>query len=153
MAILRYNYDPFNGIWRDLNPLQKEMNRLFDYYFNKGNVSASSSGSVYPPVNIFEDSNNQYVTAELPGVDPKDIDIQVEGDSLVIKGERKIDKETTEGGYHRKERVGGTFNKKIHLPTRIASDKVTADISNGVLTISLPKAEEAKPRCIQIKAS
>ncbi len=137
--------------WGHFNPLQNEMNQFFENFFGRGYLTPLRS--VFPPVNIYEDSENLYLTAELPGMEAKDIEIHAESDSIQLKGERKIESEGEKVCYHRRERESGSFNKKITLQTRIATDKVTAAVNDGVLKITLPKAEEAKPRKVEIKVS
>ena len=149
MVLLRWR-DPFERTaLSELNRLQEEMNMLFDRFF--GPRSLLSGAGVFPAVNVAEDNDNVYVTAEMPGIDPKDIDLTVEEDSVVIKGERKLEEEGEGISYHRREREGGSFNRTITLPTRIVAEKASAEVRNGVLTLTLPKAEEAKPKKIEIK--
>jgi len=110
-------------------------------------------GRVYPAVNISEDGKNCYIRAELPGVNSEDLDVSFVDGSLVIRGERKIAPEKAGMSYHRRERQEGTFRRIISMPERVDPDKVSARLQNGVLTVTLPKAEEAKPRKISVKAS
>jgi HSP20 family protein len=132
----------------EFGKLQREMTRLWDQYSQE----ASSEGTgVFPLVNVWEDHDNFYVSAEIPGVDDKDLDITVASDSLTIKGERTI--ETEEGvSYHRRERSAGKFSRVIALNNRINPDKVEAKLTDGVLTVTIAKAEETKPKQITIKA-
>ena len=149
MVLLRWR-DPFERTaLSELNRLQEEMNMLFDRFF--GRRSVFSTPGVFPAVNVAEDDDNLYITAEMPGIDPSDIDLTVEEDSVVIKGERKLEDEGEDISYHRREREGGSFSRTITLPTRIVADKATAKVKNGVLILTLPKAEEAKPKKIEIK--
>ncbi|RLB78104.1 MAG: Hsp20/alpha crystallin family protein [Deltaproteobacteria bacterium] len=149
MVLLRWR-DPFERTaFSELNRLQEEMNMLFDRIF--GRRSLLSGAGVFPAVNVAEDNDNVYVTAEMPGINPKDIELTVEEDSVVIKGERKLEEEGEGISYHRREREGGSFNRTITLPTRIVAEKASAEVRNGVLTLTLPKAEEAKPKKIEIK--
>ncbi len=135
----------------NFNPLQNEMSQLFENFLGKGYMTPLRS--VFPPVNIYEDSENLYLTAELPGMEAKDIEIHAEADSIQLKGERRIESEGEKVCYHRRERESGSFNKKLTLQTRIATDKVTASVNDGILRITLPKAEEAKPKKVEIKVS
>lgn len=149
MVLLRWR-DPFERTaLSELNRLQEEMNMLFDRFF--GRRAVLSGAGVFPAVNVAEDNDNVYITAEMPGIDPKDIDLTVEEDSVVIKGERKLEEEGEGISYHRREREGGSFNRTITLPTKIVAEKASAQVRNGVLTLTLPKAEEAKPKKIEIK--
>ncbi|MBN2223826.1 MAG: Hsp20/alpha crystallin family protein [Deltaproteobacteria bacterium] len=134
----------------EFGKLQREMTRLWDQVYPQ---EASSEGTgVFPLVNIREDHDNYYVSAEIPGVDEKDLDITVASDSLTIKGERTIDIEA-EVSYHRRERNAGKFSRVLTLNNRIDSDKVEASLKHGVLTVTIGKAEETKPKQITIKAS
>jgi HSP20 family protein len=149
MAIFRWR-DPFeSNVFRDLGRLQEEMNTLFERF--AGRRSLLSSAGVFPSVNVSQDNDNIYVTAELPGIKAKEIDITIEDDSLSIKGERRLEPEKAGVSYHRRERESGAFNRSITLPTRVEADKVTANSKDGVLDIVLPKAEEVKPKKIDIK--
>lgn len=149
MALLRWR-DPFERTaLSELNRLQEEMNMLFDRFF--GRRSLLSDTGVFPAVNVAEDDDNLYITAELPGINPQDIDLTVEEESVVIKGERKLEEEGEEVSYHRREREGGSFSRTITLPTRVVAEKASAEAKDGVLTLKLPKAEEAKPKKIEIK--
>jgi HSP20 family protein len=111
------------------------------------------SAGVFPLINVTEDDNKFYVRAELPGVKPDELDISATGDSVTIKGERKISAENEKSIYHRREREAGSFSRIINLPTQIDTTKVEARSADGVLTLLLSKAESAKARQIQIKAS
>jgi len=130
--------------------LQNEMNRLFDSFF--GRQKPSRHGS-FPALNVSQDNDNLYVNAELPGIDVKDIEINVDSETLQIKGERKLAEADKGVRYHRQERGSGVFNRTLHLPFPVNTDKVNAEIKLGVLTITLPKADEAKPRKINIKTA
>ena len=151
MAILRWRPGAF-GWHRDplaeLESLHREMNRLMD---SVGGAWRGLSGAgVFPALNVSEDGDNIYVRAELPGVNAKDLDISVHDNNLVIEGERRIAAEGEGVSYHRREREAGTFQRIISLPTRVDAGKVTAVCKNGVLTVTLPKAAEAKPRQISV---
>ncbi len=133
--------------------LQREMNRLIDDFFGP-RPSRGGWGDqemFLPPVDIRETNDKVIVEAELPGIDPKDVDIRVEGNSLVIRGERKQEKEEKERGYHRVERSYGRFERELELPSGADPQKVEATYTNGVLTIEMAKKEEAKPKSIQVK--
>lgn len=134
----------------EFGKLQREMTRLWDQVYPQ---EASSEGiGVFPLVSVREDHDNYYVSAEIPGVEEKDFDITVASDSLTIKGERTIETEA-DVSYHRRERNAGKFSRVLTPGNRINSDKVEASLKRGVLTITIGKAEEAKPKQITIKAS
>jgi HSP20 family protein len=107
----------------------------------------------FPAVNITEDAENFYVRGELPGIKADDLDVSVVEGGLLIRGERKLATEDKQANYHRREREGGFFRRMIALPARVDSAKVSAKVKNGVFTITLPKAEEAKPRKISVMTS
>jgi HSP20 family protein len=136
------------SIWQEMDQLQREMNRLFD---------ATSQGRMfnppsYPAINIWTNDDGQLISAEMAGVHPDDIDIDVTGDALSISGERKPDEVAEEVHYHRRERTYGSFSRTIQLPFMVDTSKVEASFKNGVLMISLPRAEADKPKKITIKS-
>ncbi len=104
-----------------------------------------------PAVDILETDNELVVKADLPDVDMKDIQVEIENGTLTLKGERKFEKEEKETGYHRIERSYGSFARYFSLPDTVEADKVKADYKNGVLTVTLPKKEVAKPRSIKVQ--
>ena len=141
---------PFGG-WQDFSRLHDEMNQLFDRW--GGNGLRGSSRNVYPPLNLWEDDNHLFVEAELAGLEMSDLEIFVNGENqLTIKGERK-QPEPENGNWHRQERGVGAFSRLIDLPYPVNSDDVSAEFKHGVLTITMPKREEAKPRRIEVKSS
>jgi HSP20 family protein len=145
MAVIRW--DPF----RDLNMLQDRMNRLFDDAgrgYRNGEPAATTTWS--PSVDIFETEGEIVVKAELPGMERKDISLNLEKNVLTLRGERRFDKETKEENYHRIERAYGGFSRSFSIPAIVEEDKIRADYKDGVLTILLPKKEQAKPKQIQI---
>ena len=145
MAIVRW--EPL----RDLLTTQREFDRLFREAFSPmfGEAEASTR-SWAPPVDIYETENDIILKAELPGVDPKDVEVRVEDNTLYLKGERKFEKEVKEQNYHRVERSYGSFARSFSLPNSIDSDKVKAEYKDGLLTLTMPKREEAKPKTIKI---
>ncbi len=151
MAIVRYP-DFWSGMnpFRELERMRREMDRLFSEAMDRGTYLPSSG--VFPALNVSQDGDRFYVQAELPGINPSDIEISVEGNTLTLRGERKP--EVVEGvSYHRRERPTGRFHRALTLPQEIDADKVEAIFKNGVLTLVLPKAEHAKPKKIAVKAS
>ena len=116
-------------------------------------ISHETTAGVFPLMNVTEDKDNFYVRAELPDLKPDELEISVTGDTLSLSGERKIPAEKENAQYHRREREAGKFNRIVSLPSQVATDKVAALCKDGILTITLPKAEAAKPKKIAIKAS
>ncbi len=135
------------SIWQEMDQLQREMNRLFDVT-SRGHLFNSPS---YPAINIWANEDGQLISAEMPGVKPEDITIDVTGDALSISGERKPDEVAREASYHRRERNYGSFSRTIQLPFMVDTNKVEAKFNSGVLLITLPRAEADKPRKIEIK--
>ncbi|MGD9504105.1 MAG: Hsp20/alpha crystallin family protein [Syntrophobacteraceae bacterium] len=150
MTLIRWlNRPEFTRPTFEAERLQREMNQLFNSFLDRGERVWRSS--VFPALNVSEDENNIYVRAELPGVDPKDLDISIEGDALTLRGERKSSEPGGKVNYHRREREMGRFRRVLSFPTKIDADKAGASFKSGVLTLTLPKAEEAKPRQVSIK--
>ena len=145
MAIVRW--EPV----RDLLTLQERMNRMFDSsYRGSGDEDWALGGSWAPAVDIYEKDGNIVLKAELPGVDPKDVDVRVENNLLTLRGERKFDNEVKRDSYHRVERAYGAFSRSFTLPNVVDTGNIKAEYRDGVLHMTLPKREEAKPRQIQI---
>ena len=147
MAIIRRN-DPF----RDLVALQDQLFRTFDSaYRGSGREDEQSMVATWSPlVDVFEDGEGITLKAELPEVDVKDVDIQVEGNTLTLKGERKLENEEKRDGYHRIERTYGAFSRTFTLPTTVDVEHITAESKDGVLRVFLPKKAETKPRQIKV---
>lgn len=146
MAIIRW--DPF----RDLVTLRDRMNRLFEDAVTtaRGEEKDLISSSWAPAVDIYEDETQLVLTAEVPGIEEKDIEIKIEDNTLTIRGERKMEKETKEENYHRIERAYGSFFRSFTLPNYIDQDKIHAEHENGVLKITMIKKAELKPRKVKI---
>lgn len=144
------NRYPYSSVLRDMERLQREMNRLF------GSSPASSSwertAPSYPAMNMWVNEESVLVTAELPGVQTEDLDIQVVGDTLKLSGERKTEELAEEVRVHRRERGCGKFIRAVQLPYEVDINKIEAVFEKGVLKITLPRAEASKPRKITVKA-
>lgn len=140
--------------YRDLMTSQREFERLFKEAFTpfvgEGELSTRTWA---PPVDIYETENDIVLKAELPGIDPKDVEVKVEDNTLYLKGERKFEKEVMNENYHRVERSYGCFARSFSLPNSISAEKVKAEYKDGLLTLTLPKREEAKPKTIKIDVS
>jgi len=133
----------------ELDRMQRQMDRLLDAF--DGQRSGSISAGVFPPINLSEDQENYVVRAELPGIEADKLEIQATGKSLSLSGERKIAEQDNGVRYHRREREGGTFSRVITLPGDIDSEKIDAELANGILTIKIAKAEAAKPKQITVR--
>jgi len=133
--------DPFD----ELHRIQHEMNRLF-------NGIGVQSSKTYPALNIWSNVECAFVTAELPGYEPKDFNASVVGDMLVLNGERKSPEIGKNDVFQRQERAYGRFERSIRLPFPVESDKISATFRDGVLNITLPRSEDDKPRRIEIQS-
>jgi len=139
-------WDPF----REFTTLQERMNRLFHNSYGEGREESLTTSNFAPAVDVYEDEHSVTLKIEVPGVDEKDIDIQVENNILTVHGERKFEKEEKEENYHRIERQYGSFTRSFTLPSTVDADKVTANYEKGVLKITLAKKAEAKPKQIKV---
>jgi HSP20 family protein len=145
MAIIRW--DPF----RDMVTLREKMNRLFeDSLAQKGEDKDMIASNWAPAVDIYETANELVLTAEVPGIEEKDIEIKVEDNTLTLKGERKFEKETKEENFHRIERSYGSFFRAFSLPNSIDPERIQAEHENGVLKVVMPKRQELKPKTVKI---
>jgi len=138
-------FEPFRGAFS----LQDQINRLFSDVFERpGDESNLTSWA--PAVDIFETEHELVVKADLPDIDPKDLDIRVENNILSIRGERKFESKVSEDKYLRVERAYGSFSRSFSLANTVDSEAIKADYQNGVLTLTVPKREEAKPKQIKV---
>jgi len=148
MAIVRY--DP----WRTISQLQNEMNRLFENQL--GGDETTENGMVAadwrPAVDVQEDANQYVITADVPGVDPKDIEVSLDNGVLTIRGERRQESEAEKANFKRVERVRGTFFRRFTLPDTADAEKVKAKSNHGVLEITIPKQEQGQPRKIEVES-
>ncbi|MCB0103865.1 MAG: Hsp20/alpha crystallin family protein [Anaerolineales bacterium] len=135
---------------REMMTLREAMDRLFDDAFTRPLSLAGSNWSI-PAVDMYQTDNEVVVKAALPGIKADEVQINVTGEVLTLKGETKQESETKEKAYHIREQRWGTFERSLVLPTEVVADKAKADFENGILTITLPKAEEVKPKTISIK--
>ena len=136
-------------IWREMDRLQQDMNRLFGDL----NVNQTRKTSSFPAINIWAAEESARVTAEIPGVSKDDLEINVTGDTLTLSGVRSQDDLPEGARYHRQERRFGEFSRSIQLPYTVDVNKVKAVFKNGVLSVDLPRVEAEKPKKITVKAS
>ena len=136
---------------REMVTLREAMDRLFDDAFMSPSSMAKGNWQS-PAVDMYQTDDEIIVKAALPGIKPDEVNISVTGEVLAIKGEVKQEEETKEKAYHIREQRWGAFERTIMLPTDVIADKAKADFENGILTISLPKAEEVRPKTITVKA-
>ena len=144
MVITRW--DPF----RELSSLQNRVNSLFQDYGRSTQEELTTSGSFVPAVDVYEDEHTVVLKLEVPGVKQEDLDVQVENQTLTVRGQRAFEKEEKEENFQRIERRYGSFSRSFTLPPTISTESVKADYENGVLKIELAKREEAKPKQIKV---
>lgn len=134
---------------REMITLREAMDRLFNDAFTP---SSFSGGLQIPAVDLYQTDNEVVVKASLPGLKADDVQITITGEMLTLKGEFKQEDEVSEKAYHLREQRYGLFERAFALPTEVVADKAKAEFENGILTITLPKAEEVKPKIITVKA-
>jgi HSP20 family protein len=139
----------FEGPFTDFDHVRREMLRLLDTV--AGDTFADVGAGVFPPMNITQDDENFYVRAEIPGIKPNELSISAVRNRVSLAGKREIQREHERVSYHRRERAEGSFNRTVTLPTEVDAERVDARYADGILTLTLPKAEEAKPRQITVR--
>jgi HSP20 family protein len=138
---------------REMMTLRDAMDRLFDDAFTRPwSLHNGERGMGLPAVDMYQTDDDVVVQVAIPGIKPEDVQISVTGDTLNIKGASKEESNTKEKAYHIREQRWGSFERTLSLPTAVKSDKAAAEFENGVLTVTLPKAEVVKPKMITIKA-
>ena len=144
MALVRYNP------WSEMNSLQRQLNRIFDDALTPANWDDFGNFSKVPAAELTETDDALHLKLEVPGMEAKDIDIQVMADRVAIAGERKSETKTEEDGKTRSEFRYGKFQRVIPLPARIQNTNVTADYKDGILNLTLPKSEEEKNKVVKV---
>ena len=144
MAIVRY--EP----WAVVNRLHQSLDQFFNETLSSPEASSSPSVAWVPRVDVHEEKDRFVVLADVPGVDPKDIDITAENGVLTVRGERRAEKRVTDNGYERIERVAGTFLRRFTLPEGANTESIKAKQTNGVLEVTIPKTPAVQPRRISI---
>jgi HSP20 family protein len=144
MAIVRYNP------WQEMNSLQRQLNRLFDDVMTPTSWGELGNSDRVPAAELTETPDAVHLKLEIPGMEAKDLDIQVTVDHVSISGERKSETKTEEKGVTRSEFRYGKFSRVIPLPVRIQNTNVTADYKDGILNLTLPKAEEEKNKVVKV---
>jgi HSP20 family protein len=139
-------FQPFRGV----TTLQDQINRLFNETFDRSSNEANLTAWA-PAVDIYEAEHSLVVKADLPDIKPEELDIRVENNILTIRGERKFEKKVNEDNYLRVERSYGSFSRSFSLANTVNTEAIQADYKNGVLTLSIPKREEAKPKQIKVR--
>jgi HSP20 family protein len=152
MSLVRWNpLRDLPAFPSDLLNMQREINRVFDSFF-RTDWSEDAAPSVWAPAtDVVEHPGDYVVKAELPGVSRDDVKLTLQDNMLTIRGEKKQEKESKEGGYHRVERSYGSFQRSFTLPSTVRADRIEASFKDGILTVTLPKSEETKPKQIDVK--
>ncbi len=142
-------WDPF----REMVSLRDAMDRLLEEAFTRPlSLSMSETLGWMPQMDMYQTDDEVVVKATVPGVKPEDLHITITGDVLTIRGEIKAEEEVKDAAYHLRERRYGTFSRSLPLPVPVVADKAKAEFENGILTLTLPKAEEVRPKTIEVKA-
>ena len=137
-----------------LTTLRTELDRLFDRFWEREFPELPAfAGEWSPSLDLSETKDALVVKAEIPGIEPKEIQISLQEQVLTVKGEKRREKEEKDEHYYRRERSWGAFARSIRLPAPVVGEKVTATFKNGLLTVTLPKAEEAKPKHIDVNVA
>jgi HSP20 family protein len=139
----------FDGSLRGYEQLRRDMLHMLDAF--AGERDSSTTSGVFPPINITQDSDHFYLRAEIPGIAANELSISALRNQVSISGKRELRKEHDRASYHRRERAEGTFNRTVALPTVVDAEQIEARYTDGILTLVLPKAAEAKPRQIAVK--
>ncbi len=147
LSVRRDPFNEFGSIAKTLNDLNRAFTGGLPRFGDEGLVK----GSWNPTVDVYEDQNGIVLEADLPGVQPGEFELAIENNVLTLKGERKFEKKTEEGNYHRVERSYGNFTRTFSLPATVDVNNVEADFKDGVLRVTLPRREETKPRQIQVQ--
>jgi HSP20 family protein len=142
-------WEPFRG----LSTLHDQINRLFEDSLFRGQPGDTSLTTWAPSVDIYETEHELVVKADLPDMEEKDLDVRVENNVLTIRGERKFEKQVNQDNYLRMERAYGSFCRSFSLGNTVDTDKIKAEYKNGVLTVRVPKREEAKPKQIKVSVN
>jgi HSP20 family protein len=143
---------PFRSPLADMAVLQNRLNSIFnEFALPEGEQESLSMGSFIPPVDVYEDAQQLVLKLEVPGIRQEDLDVRVENQTLTIKGERKFEKDEKQENFHRIERRYGTFTRTFTLPQTVDAGAPKASYENGVLAITLPKKEAAKPRQVKVE--
>ena len=156
MALIRFEPEREISAWtpfRDMVNMQREVGHLFDSLFADVDGGGNFVASWSPRADVIENNEAYIIKAELPGVNKNDVKITLRENVLTIKGEKKQEKEENGKNFHRVERSYGSFERSFALPAEVKDDKIDAAYKDGILTITLPKAEETKPKEIEVKAA
>ena len=138
----------FPSVWREMEQLQREMGRLVEWQAPR----PLQKDADFPAMNVWANEDGQILTAEVPGISPEDLEITILGEKLTLSGARKLDELPEGARYHRRERGAGEFNRTIQLPFLVNAGQAQASFENGMLTVTLPRAEADRPRRVEVKS-
>jgi HSP20 family protein len=150
MAIVKWKNKDLYDPWAELKNLQSEINDLFNYD-RLPSTTGLFERSVTPAIDFVEKENEFMVTCELPGMEEDNIDVSIASNVLTIKGNKQSSKEEKKGKYYKREIWSGSFQRTLSLPATVDSEKISAKLKDGMLTVSLPRKEEMKPKQISVK--
>ncbi|HVN97674.1 MAG TPA: Hsp20/alpha crystallin family protein [Syntrophorhabdaceae bacterium] len=143
---------PWKTLWETNFPtLRAEMDKVFEDFFGRTGFPSLKEGAFVPPVDVRETKKDVIVMLDIPAMDPNDLSVTITEDRLTVKGERKAETEVREEDFFRKERVQGTFQRTVQLPTEVIGDKAKATYKNGVLEITVPKSQKTMPKEVKIE--
>jgi HSP20 family protein len=143
---------PWRGLWESRFPsLREEMDRMFEDFFGKTGFQSVTEGAWVPPIDVQDTKKDVIVMMDIPAIDPKEVSISIMEDRLTIKGERKREEEVKEVDYYRSERVYGSFQRIIQLPSEVVGDRAKASYKDGVLKITIPKSQKAVPKEVKVE--
>lgn len=143
---------PWRGLWESRFPsLREEMDKMFEDFFGKTDFPSIEDGAWIPPIDVQQTKKDVLVMMDIPAIDPKEISISIMEDRITIKGERKREEEEKEADYYRSERVYGSFQRIIQLPSEVVGDKAKASYKDGVLKVTIPKSQKAVPKEVKVE--
>lgn len=148
MVMIRFGDRPEKNPWAEFERIRQGLDKLSRGY-RAGEIPFSGA-TVFPALNMYEERDALTVKAELPGVEVQDLSISLEGDTLTIKGKREVKRQEGQLSYHRREIESGNFSRAVNLPIKVDPEKVTARLINGILTITMEKAAEVRPRQVNV---
>lgn len=143
---------PWRGLWESRFPsLREEMDKMFEDFFGKTDFPSIEDGAWIPPIDVQQTKKDVLVMMDIPAIDPKEISISIMEDRITIKGERKREEEEKEADYYRSERVYGSFQRIIQLPSEVVGDKAKASYKDGVLKVTIPRSQKTVPKEVKVE--
>ena len=155
MALIRWQPRGTLSAWSPMSEMEEmrnEMSRMFGFPFGRGDADGFFGSLWSPAVDIVQEGDHFLVRADLPGMKKDEIEITLNGDTLTISGEKKRESEAKDDGYYRSERYYGKFSRSLVRPSTVDANKIEASYKDGVLSLTIPKSEEARPKQIKIQS-